>query len=198
MTTKTAGKQIVGSYWLTLKRLREHWVLIAFLSTTLFWARDVYEEFIFLPRKVEAIDKAVRGLTESFKRFESDGQVRESPRGQILSFPGLTHSVSDGRPGEWVDVHLFPVLARAHDCRPGSVLAWMIDSAGSWYSVKTDLMEWPKLGRLQELAFAVELHPRMETGRARFLLQIVHDCGGRLQVDSSPHLHFRVLGADLP
>jgi hypothetical protein len=70
----------------------------------------------------------------------------------------------------------------------------MIDAGGNWYSVETDLGRIPTFPGPQELAFGAEIHPRMAEGRAQFLIQVVQDCGDHLQVDSSPRLHFRVLG----
>lgn len=193
MTANHAGKHAVGSFWVTLKRMREYWVLIAFLATSLYWARDVYEEFMFMPRRVDALDIAVRDLADDIAQLAETGADPVADHRRVLSFPGLRHGVEDGGAGERVTVRLSPVLMHRPECRPGAVAAWMIDAAGRWFSVKTDLSGWPSTDGPQELAFGVEVHPRMAVGRARFLLQIFHHCGDRLLVERAPYLHFRVL-----
>lgn len=198
MAANNAGKYAVGSFFVTLKRLREYWVLIAFLATSLYWARDVYDEFLFLPRRIDALDAAVQELARDMPRTTMLVAAPADDHRRILSFPGLGHRIGDGRPGGRIAVRLNPVLTHRVDCRPGTVAAWMIDTAGRWYSVTTDLVGWPLMDGPQELAFGVEVHPRMAVGRASFLLQIFHLCGDSLKVESAPHLHFRVLPEDVP
>lgn len=198
MTASKAGKLAAVGFWVALRRVRDQWVLIAFLATALFYARDVYDDFVDLPSRVAALQDTVGAIRSDIARVEAGQQRLTIDRSPALAFPGLRHVVEDGRPGTPVTVRFRPAERSRSDCHPGALAAYMIDAGGSWYSVETDLVRIPTFPGPQELAFGAEVHPRMEAGRAQFLIQVVQDCGSHLQVDSSPRLHFRVLGDEDP
>ncbi|MFK7944640.1 MAG: hypothetical protein AB8B85_17275 [Paracoccaceae bacterium] len=198
MTAKDTGRTAVSGLWIGLKRLRENWLLIAFVVTALYGVRDVYDEALRLPQRVKALTVSVVELKEGMVRLEDAIRTPALNVGDALSFPGLRHAATDGKPGEWVMARFRPVHALRPECRSVGFAAFMIDAERRWFSVQTDLTGWPRMDSLEELAFGVEVHPRMAVGRAQLLLQVVHDCSGQLQVDSSPVLPFRVLPAQKP
>lgn len=198
MTANHTGRNTVSGLWLTLKRLRENWILIVFVATALYGARDVYHEIIRLPHRVETLHATLGELEGGMVRLEAALLAPAVDQGEVLSFPGLLHAATDGQPGEWVMARFRPVHALRPECQPAGLAAYMIDSDRRWFSVQTDLAGWPLMGSHQELAFGVEVHPRMAVGRAQLLIQVVHDCGGQLQVDSSPVLPFHVLPEGAP
>jgi hypothetical protein len=193
MTAIRVGKLAAEGVWVTLKRLRDQWVLLVFLITASFWARDFYEQFVDLPSHVAAQDELIVQLQAEIKRLDKRVVARVADRSPVLAFPGLRHGIDDGESGEPVTARLDPVQWLRSDCRTSDLAAFMIDSHDQWYSVETDLVRLPQLSGVQQLAFGVTVHPRMTAGRAQFLIQITQDCGSHLQVDSSPRLHFRVL-----
>ena len=196
MTASKAGKLAATGIWVTLRRLRDRWVLLAFLATALFWARDLYDEFIDLPQQFMELRETVDALRSDIAQLQVTGVQVAVDRSPALVFPGLQHAVEDGRPGHPTTVHFRPSERVREDCQSGGLAAYMIDASGRWYSVETDLVRLPQLAGSQELAFGVQIHPRMAVGRAQFLIQVVQNCGSHLQVDSSPRLHFRVLGPE--
>ena len=196
MTAKNAGKIAASGVWLTLKRLRDRWVLVVFMATALFWARDIYDEFVDLPPQFAELRQTVDGLRTDIAQLQITGVQVVVDRSPALVFPGLKHAVEDGRPGRPVTVHFQPAERVREDCQSGELVAYMIDANGQWYSVETDLARLPQLSGPQDLAFGVQIHPRMTVGRAQFLIQVLQNCGSHLQVDSSPRLHFRVLGPE--
>ena len=196
MTAANAGKLAAEGFWMTLKRLRDQWVLLAFLATALFYARDFYDEFVELPARMGALQKQVVALRSDIARVQAGQTGLRVNRSPALIFPGLRHAVEDGRPGASVTVRFRPAEQVRSDCRADALVAYMIDARGRWYSVQSDLVRIPRLVDAQELAFGVMVHPSMAVGRAQFLVQVVQDCGDHLQVDSSPRLHFRVLDGD--
>lgn len=198
MTAKYTGKYSASALWLALKRLREHWVLIAFVATALYSARDIYDEVALMPGRVEAMHLAMTDLEQGVARLEDAVTDPVIDRSEALSFPGMRHAASDGQPGSWIMARFRPVHELRPECQPAGLMAYMIDADRRWFSVQTDLEGWPRMDSLDELAFGVEVHPRMAVGRAQLLLQVIHDCSGRLQVDSSPALQFRVLGPEIP
>ena len=193
MTAKDAGKHAVTGVWLTLRRLRDHWVLLAFVATALFWLRDTYDEIKTFPDRATRLEAAVVELSEEVSRVTKVLDKKVADQREVVGFPGLLHSVTDGASGERVLVRFRPVVPHRSDCRPVTLAAFMIDASGQWFSVDADMAEWPRLSMTQELAFGVEVHPKMASGRAQLLLQVVHLCGDRVQVDTSPRLPFRVL-----
>jgi hypothetical protein len=192
MTARKAGEIAVDEVWGTLGKLRDRWILVVFATSALFWARDVYERFVDLPARVAELARALDELrTDSARADELTGP--EVDRAPALAFPGQRHAIEDGRPGDLVTVDLAPVMRVRADCRNSDFAAFMIDADGRWYSVETDLDRVPQIEEPQELAFAVRVHPRMDVGRAQFLVEVTQDCGAHRQVDRSPLLHFRVL-----
>lgn len=193
MTAMKAGELTAEGVFGTVRQLRDRWVLLVFAASALFWARDVYERFIDLPARVAELGQALDELQTDAARSD-DGQsgpgVNRSP---ALAFPGSRHVIGDGRPGELVTVVLEPVLRVREECRNSEFAAFMVDAAGRWFSVETNLLRVPQISGAQELAFEVKIHPRMQVGRGQFLLDLTQDCGSHRQVDSSPRLHFRVL-----
>lgn len=194
MTAKSAGKLAAVGFWSGLKTLRDQWVLLFFVATLLYGARDIYDEFSVLPARVEALHGEVTGLRGEFAVLDQRVTRTVVERTPALRFPGTKHRIADGRPGRSVTVRFEPVVPVRFDCRAGELAAYMIDATGMWFAVETALGRLPQLDGAQELAFGVRIHPRMAVGRAEFLMQLTHDCGTHLQVDRSPRLPFRVLG----
>jgi hypothetical protein len=193
MTARKAGEIAAEGVWSTLGRMRDRWILVVFATSALFWARDVYELHVDLPDRVAELGRALDELRMDSARTAS-GQIRpDVDRSAALAFPGLQHAIEDGRPGDLVTVVLAPVVRVREECRNSELAAFTIDAGGRWYSVDTDLARVPQIEGSQELAFEVRLHPRMESGRAQFLVEVTQDCGAERQVDSSPRLPFRVL-----
>ena len=197
MTAKKAGTLAVAGFWRTIKRLRDQWLVVVFLATALFWARDIYEQFIDLPAHVAELRSSIGEMHQDIAQLDDrlDSRLAGSApdRAPVLVFPGTGHSVDDGQPGSFVTARLQPAKRVRDDCRTTGLVVFMIDARDRWYSVETDLLHPPQLSGQQDLAFAVRVHPRMAVGRAQFLLQATQDCGSHLQVDASPRLHFRVL-----
>ena len=187
----------MSGVWSTLRRLRDQWVLLAFLATALFWMRDVYEQFIDLPTQVEELHGSIYELRQDVTRLDARLATAVTDKAPALVFPGTGHGIADGQPGSFVTVRLQPAKRVRDDCRTTGLVAFMVDAVGRWFETETDLVHPPQLSGQQDLAFAVRVHPRMAVGRAQFLMQATQDCGTHLQVDSSPRLHFRVL-PDLP
>ena len=193
MTARKAGEIAAEGVWSTLGVLRDRWVLLVFGASALFWARDVYVEFVDLPARVAELSETVAALRSDVARFdpvEEDAGVEDAP---ALEFPGTRHAIEDGRPGELVTVSFVPAVRVRAECRNSDLAAFMIDADGRWYSVKTDLARVPQIEEPQELAFGVRVHPGMDAGRAQFFVEVTQDCGTHSRVDSSPRLHFRVL-----
>lgn len=190
MTAKQAGLLAAEGFWLTLKRLRDQWVLLAFLATALFWGRDIYEQFIDLPEKVQDLRGSIVELRRDLARLDQRAVDDRSP---ALVFPGTGHSVGDGRRGAYVTVTFSPAERVRDDCLTTALSVYMLDRTGRWFSVETDLATLPHFAGTQDLSFAARVHPRMTPGRAQFVAQIGQDCGTHQQVDNSPLLQFRVL-----
>ena len=196
MTAKRAGETVARGFWVTLKRLRDRWVLLAFLATAAFWARDIYDEYVILPAQFAELRVKVDGLRSEVALLELGEVEVLIDRSPALTFPGMAHNVEDGSPGLPITVRFRPAERVREECHSGGLAAYMIDAGGRWYSVETDLARLPQFVGAQELAFGVQVHPRMALGRAQFMVQVVQNCGTHLQVDSSPRLHFRVLAPE--
>lgn len=193
MTARKAGELAAGGAWAALRRLRDQWMLIVFVASVLFWARDVYDRYVDLPARVAELSRAIGELRTGIARLEKGRRNPDEDRSPALAFPGTRHAIEDGRPGDLATVRLAPVERRREDCRNSGLAAFMIDADGKWYTVETDLARVPQIEGSQELAFGVRVHPRMAVGRAWFLVQMTQDCGAHRQVDGSPRLPFRVL-----
>lgn len=193
MTARKAGELAAEGVWVTLRRLRDQWVLLVFAASVLFWARDVYDRFVDLPARVAELGVAIGELRQGVERLEAGKAAVTVDRSPALAFPGTEHAIEDGRPGDVVTVALSPVERVRGDCRNGDLAAFMIDAGDKWYSVETDLVRVPQIEGSQKLAFGVKVHPRMAVGRAEFLVQLTQACGSHRQVDASPRLPFRVL-----
>lgn len=193
MTARKAGELAAEGVWVTLRRLRDQWMLLVFVASVLFWARDVYDRFADLPARVAELGRSIGELRSDIARLEAGQDSRTVDRSRVLAFPGTEHAIEDGRPGDVVTVSLAPVERVRGDCRSSGLAAFMIDADDKWYSVETDLVRVPQIEGSQKLAFGVKVHPRMAVGRAEFLVQMTHDCERHRQVDVSPRLHFRVL-----
>ena len=191
MTAKRAGEITAEGVFGTLGRMRDRWVLVVFAASALFWARDVYEQFVDLPARVAELGRDMDELRSEDARSATG--LPDVGRSAALAFPGERHKIDDGRPGDMVTVVLAPVVRVREECRNSDFAAFMIDADGRWYSVETDLVRVPQVAKSQELAFGVRVHRRMDAGRAQFLVEVTQDCGSVRQVDSSPRLHFRVL-----
>lgn len=195
MTADDAGKVAFDGVWVTLKRIKEQWLLLVFMAGALFWARDTIDQYLPLPGLVGGLAARVEAINASVARLEQAGNTGAvGDRSPVLAFPGTGHDAADARPGEWAQVRLAPVRTLRDDCRPTGVWAYMVDSSGRWFAVDTELAPMPHLTGDADLAFGVRVHPRMARGRARVSVQITHDCGTYQQVDTAPWMHFIVLG----
>lgn len=194
MTADIAGKAAIGGAWETLRKVKEQWVVLAFLCGALFWARDTYDEFSGLPELVRRQMDGLSALESSVARLEAEVMRRlDGDRGPVFRFPKLQHSVDDGAPGDWTVLRWSPVERLRADCRPTGIDAFMVDSSGQWFSIEKAMTPMPVLDGETDLAFGVRIHPGMAPGRARIGVQITSDCGTHLQVDPAPWLPFRVL-----
>ena len=194
MTAKRAGELAAEGLWTSLRRLRDQWIMLVFLATALFWARDVYDDFIALPSQVADLRGTIVELRDDIARLDDHATVKNtSNRSAALVFPGTGHSIDDGVADGFVTVRLAPAKQLRPGCRAKALAVFMIDATGRWFSVTTDLAHMPHFAGVQDLAFTARVHPRMTQGRAQLLVQVTQDCGTHLQVDSAPRLHFRVL-----
>ena len=194
MTAEMAGKAAVGGIWVTLRKMKEQWVLLMFLSGALLWLRDTYDEFAKLPGLLHQQMSGLAQLEATVTRLEAELKLRlTEDHSPVLGFPGAMHGIDDGAPGTWTVLRWRPVERLRDDCVPGAIDAWMVDQGGQWFSVETALAPLPVLEGETELAFAVRIHPQMGLGRARALAQIAFDCGSHRQVETAPWLQFRVL-----
>ena len=156
MTAKHVGRNAVSGLWLMLKRLRENWILIAFVATVLYGARDVHDEALLLTERVKNLYSATEELRTGMARLEAGSQGRWSIIARRWRFRGLLHAATDGRPGEWVMARFRPVHALRPECQAAGMAAYMIDTDRRWFSVQTDLAGWPSVDSLEELAFGVD------------------------------------------
>ena len=91
MTAELAGKAAVEGFWVTLRKLREQWLLLVFLAGALLWARDTYDEFVKLPSLVRQQRSGLATLEATVTRLEAE--VVRSLTGDhspVLGFPGTT------------------------------------------------------------------------------------------------------------
>jgi len=194
MTAEAAGKVAVDSVWGTLRRLKEQWVMLVFLTGALLWVRDTYGQFANLPELVRRQMDGFAALETTVTRLEAELVRRlDMEQGPVFAFPGSRHSVDDRVPGAWTVLRWSPVQRRREDCVPTRVDAYMVDRSGQWFSVGTALAPMPSVEGETELAFGVQIDSRMSRGRVRVGLQITSDCGARRQVQLTPWLQFRVL-----
>ena len=158
MTAMKAGVLAAEGVWVTLRRLRDQWVLLVFAASVLFWARDVYDRFVDLPARVAELGVKFDTLRSGVARLEAGRASQTVDRSPALVFPGSRHAIEDGRPGTRVTVSLAPVERVRGECRNSELAAFMIDAQGRWYSVETDLGRVPQIEGSQELAFRVKVH----------------------------------------
>lgn len=195
MTAEMAGKAAVEGIWETLRKLKEQWVLLVFLTGALLWARDTYDEFAKLPSLVRQQMSGLSTLEATVTRLEAEVKRRlTEDHAPVLGFPGTKHGIDDGAPGAWTVLHWRPVERLRYDCVTSAIDAWMVDQNGQWFSVETAVAPMPALEGVADLAFGVRVHPLMARGRAQVLVQIIFDCGTHRQVETAPWLQFRVLG----
>ena len=177
----------------TVKRLREQWLLILFLSGVALWVRDTYQEFAKLPPLVREQMSGQAELQASVARLEDEVKRRLlGDRSPALGFPGTRHQVADGVRGDWIIATWQPVRRLREDCVPRAIRAWMVDSRGHWFSVETGLQAMPALAEDAQLAFAVRVPEAAAEGRARLLAQVDTDCTTHRQVETAPWLQFRI------
>ncbi len=72
MTAELAGKAAVEGFWVTLRKLKEQWVLLVFLTGALLWARDTYDEFANLPSLVRQQMAGLAALEATVTRLEAE------------------------------------------------------------------------------------------------------------------------------
>ena len=194
MTAEMAGKAAVDGAWVTLRKLKEQWVLLVFLTGALLWARNTYDEFAKLPSLVRQQMNGLSTLEATVTRLEAEVKRRlTEDHAPVLGFPGTKHGIDDGAPGAWTVLRWRPVERLRDDCLPSMIDAWMVDQSGQWFSVETAVAAMPALEGAAELAFGVRVHSLMDRGRAQALVQIAFDCGTHRQVETAPWLQFRVL-----
>lgn len=193
MTAEKAGKAAIEGLWDTIRRLRDQWVLLAFMLGALMWLRDIYDEFVPLPAIVAAQTDELTAMAESVARLEQEWGQRDR-QAPVLEFPGTRHSIEDARPGEWAAARLAPTRPLRKDCRTVGIDVWLIDARGRWFAVETSLGKMPRLDAETDFAFGVRVHPDAAPGRAQVLVELTHDCGTHRQVQAAPRLHLRVIG----
>ncbi len=152
MTAEMAGKAAAEGVWATLRRIREQWMLVAFVAGAVFWARDAYQEIAALPALVRQQGQGLGELEAAVVRLELEVGRRAHPdRSPALGFPGNRHTVEDGTPGAWTVLTWRPVRRLRQDCAPGAVDAWMVDAAGAWFAVESALAPMPAIEGEHEL-----------------------------------------------
>ena len=195
MTAKLAGKAAIDGVWVTLRTLKEQWLLLVFLTGALLWVRDTYDEFAKLPTLVRQQMSEFAALEATVMRLEAQIVRRlKDNRSPVLGFPNTKHGIDDGAPGAWTTLYWRPVERLRNDCVASAIDAWMIDRNGQWFSVETTVAPMPTLEGEADLAFGVRVHPLMGLGLAQVLVQITFDCGSHRQMENAPWLQFRVLG----
>lgn len=199
MTADTAGKAAVREIWATLRKIRDQWVMIVFLTGALVWARDTWERLAGLPAAIDGIAAGVERLTGSLAAVETlaerlagapEGRGRAGP---VLAFPGGRHGATDARPGGWSEVRLDPVRLTGQGCAPLRLDAFVVDAGGRWFQAEATIGAPPVLAPEGDLAFGVRVPAPVPAGRAAIAVSFVHDCGGDLAVDAAPRLPIRVL-----
>lgn len=195
MTADLAGRAAVGGLWASVRRLKDQWLVLVFLTGALIWARDTYHEFAKLPPLVRQQMEGLATLETTVTRLEVELVRRlDADRSPVLEFPGNRHGIDDGARGAWTVLRWQPVRRLRADCTPSSIDAFMVDAEGRWFSVETSMAPMPALDGGADLAFGLRIHPRMAPGRARAGVQITSDCGSHRQVETAPWLQFRVIG----
>jgi hypothetical protein len=190
-----AGRTAANGTWETLRRLKEQWVLIAFLAGAVFWVRDVYDDFVGLPDMVRRQMEGLSALETTVAKLEAELVKRlNGDRSPVLGFPGVRHGIEDGVPGAWVFLRWNPVRRLRTDCFPVEIDAFMIDKTGRWYSVQTSMNPMPLLEGDEDLAVGLKIPAGMTAGRARAGVQVTSNCGTHMQVEVTPWQTFRVLG----
>lgn len=194
MTADLAGRAALEGVWGTLKRLKEQWLLVLFLSGAVFWVRDTYDEFAKLPPLVRQQMTGLAELQETVTRLEGEVKRRlTGDRSPVLVFPGTQHGVADAAAGAWTTLSLRPVRRLRDDCVPRGIDAWMVDHRGRWFSVETAMRSMPLLRDETDLAFGVLVPAATAAGRAKLLVQIVFECTAHRQVETVPWQQFRVV-----
>ncbi|MBK0401286.1 hypothetical protein H0I76_18975 [Limibaculum sp. M0105] len=199
MTADTAGKAAVREIWAMLRKIRDQWVMIVFLTGALVWARDTWERLAALPAAIDGIAAGVEQLTGQLAAAGAlAGHGAGAPggagrAGPVLGFPGERHGATDARPGEWSEVRLDPVRPTGRSCVPLELDAFVVDAAGRWFQAEATIGAPPVLEPEGDLAFGVRVPAAVPAGRAAIALSFVHDCGGDLVVDAAPRLPIRVL-----
>jgi hypothetical protein len=194
MTAELAGKAAMEESWATLRKLKEQWLLLLFLTGALFWARDTYDAFARLPALMRQQMSGLATLEATVTRLEAEVKRRlPEDYSPVLGFPGTKHGIDDGAPGAWTVLRWRPVERLRKDCVASVIDAWMVDAGGQWFTVETAIAPMPAIEGEADLAFGVRVHPSMGRGRAQVLVQITFDCGTHRQVETAPWLQFRVL-----
>lgn len=193
MTAEMAGRAALDGVWGTVRRLRDQWLLIVFLSGAVLWARDTYDEFAKLPSLVRQQMSGLAELQATVTRLEGEVKRRLlGDRTPVLAFPGSRHGIADGRPGRWTTATWRPVRRLRDECVPRTVRAWIVDGEGQWFSAETAIRAMPALVDETDLAFWVRVPESASPGRAKLLTQVDVDCATHRQVESAPWLQFRI------
>ena len=192
MSTEKVSNEPSDGFWTVIKGIRDQWLLIAFVASTLFWARDHVVELTRIPEHIAAQTERLDDLEAKVSRL-GDGAPNETAGIPVLKFPGARHTVEDGAPGSAVRVTLDPVIWLRDGCIAGDLAAFMVDAQGLWHSVEIDIDQLPRVEASTPLSFSLQVHPYMNPGRARLLIQVALECGAERRREYTPWLHFRVL-----
>lgn len=191
---ETAGKMAIDSAWATLRTLRDQWLMLVFLTGSLLWLRDTYERFEQVPAQLAEHGVRLAALQDEVAGLQAAiGQDMAARTGAVIAFPGSRHAIEDARAGEWTVARLMPARPLRGDCRTVGVDAWMIDGEGRWFSAETGVATIPKLTEETDLSFQVRVPAEAAPGRALVLVQLTHDCGTHVLVQTTPRLPFRVI-----
>lgn len=187
MTAELSGKLAAEGAWSAVRKVRDHWVLVVFVTAALVGARDVYDQYAALPQQVTALRDSVVLIR---KDLEQRGTASANGPSGADIFPGSGHAVQDGLPGAYVSVRFAPVWPI---CQPGSLTTLMRDARGHWFAAQADVDRLPALPAPEAVSFRVQIHPEMAPGRADLQVQVTLDCDGQRQTVLAPRLPFRVL-----
>ncbi|GMG84761.1 hypothetical protein LNKW23_39770 [Paralimibaculum aggregatum] len=188
MTIDCQGKGI-GATLQALKKLREHWVLIAALVSALFWARDLVVLHARLPEEVSRQGAAVAALGTRVTGIELALGLA-APGGLPPMGGGGLSGPGAGQAGRWTALAWRSALAADPHCAPERLSGELVDAAGRRHALPARIRpDLPETGG-GALGLGVKPHARMGVGQARFRLQVSHRCRGRIRAELTPWFPF--------
>lgn len=158
MTARKAGGLVAGGMWKTLRRLRDQWLLLVFAASALFWVRDVYDRFVDLPARVEALGRTVGEL-------QADVRLAGAGRGDAA---GQQDAGADGRTS--------PDLVSGECSRRGGIRMVAACVVGEGRGA-ADLLTGLATDGGRGFAFGVTVRQGAAVGRAKLLVQPGQPCG---------------------